>query len=97
MSATRGQTSDTEHLTSSLVPQLETTNAYTWVTPSYAVFTQTGPVVGARKGEDVIILEASDSQASYLASQLEMERRHVRELMQQNEELSHQAHTRKFL
>jgi hypothetical protein len=97
MSAIGGQTSDAKHPASSSVPQPETTNAYTWVTPSDIVFTQTGPIAGAKQGEGVRILEANDSQASYLAFQLELERGCVRELMQQNEKLSHQAYTREFL
>jgi hypothetical protein len=81
MSATRGQMSNTEHPTPSTIPQPETTNSYIWVTSSDAVFTQARPVVGLGQGEGIRIPEASDSQASYLASQLELERGCVQELM----------------
>jgi hypothetical protein len=97
MSATGGQTSDEEHPVSSSILQPKTTNAYTWVTSFDVVFTQVGPVVGTRQGEGIKAPEANDSRASYLASQLELERGRIRELMQQNEELSHQAHIREFL
>ena len=97
MSAIVGQTSDVEHPASSSAPQPEITNAYTWVTSIDAVFTQVRSTVGARQGEDVRIPKTSNSQTNYLAFQLELERGHVWELMQQNEELSCQAHTKEFL
>ena len=80
MSATGGQTSGAKHPASLLVPQLETTNAYTWVTSFDVVFTQVEPIVGAMLGEGVRASGASNSQISYLTSQLELERSRVQEL-----------------
>ncbi|KAE8009757.1 hypothetical protein FH972_006175 [Carpinus fangiana] len=88
MSATEGQTTGPEDPTLSAALQPETTNAYVWATPPGIVFTQSGASDGAARGETAGTPDVSGSHVSYLASQLEMERGRVRELTQQNLELS---------
>jgi hypothetical protein len=97
MSTTGGHTSGPENPTSSMAPQPETTNAYVWVTPPGMVLTQGGTSDGTTLGEATRAPEVSDSQMSYLASQLELKRNRVWELTQQNLELSQQVHTEEYL
>ncbi|KAE8009086.1 hypothetical protein FH972_005540 [Carpinus fangiana] len=97
MSATEGQTTGPENPTSSMALQPETTEAYVWVAPSGIVLTQGGASDGATLEETTRAPNVSDPHVSYLASQLELERGRVRELTQQNLELSWQVHTEEYL
>ncbi|KAE8008527.1 hypothetical protein FH972_005030 [Carpinus fangiana] len=97
MSATGGHTSGPGNPVSSTTPQPKTTNAYVWVVPPGMTPTQGGTHDGATRGEATGAPEVSDSQMSYLTSQLELERNRVRELTQQNLELSRQVHTLEYL
>ncbi|KAE8022165.1 hypothetical protein FH972_007991 [Carpinus fangiana] len=97
MLATEGQTTGTENPTSSTALQPEAPEAYIWVAPSSMVLTQGGANDGTVLEETTGAPNASDPHISYLASQLELERGHVRELTQQNLELSRQVHTEEYL
>ncbi|KAE8100830.1 hypothetical protein FH972_018681 [Carpinus fangiana] len=97
MSATKGQTTGPKNPTSSTTLQPETTDAYVWVAPPDIVLTQGGASGGAVQGEATRTPNVSGSYVSYLASQLELEKGHVRELTQQNLELSRQVHTGEYL
>ncbi|KAE8099749.1 hypothetical protein FH972_017705 [Carpinus fangiana] len=61
------------------------------------VLTQGGASDGTVLKETTGAPNASDPHISYLASQLELERDRVRELTQQNLELSRQVHTEEYL